>query len=154
MYVCMNVCMYVCMHVWLYVCRLAFETFRRGLTEKEFQQMFKLNSSRFDAVVRTLRENEDRVGAPAQFKGYLGATITLDAQLAITLRWLAGGSYLDIRHFFGVGQTTFFEIVHRTIDSINALHCFTNWDMENFPEYDLQQLELGFAGILKFTCLL
>jgi hypothetical protein len=38
-----------------------------------------------------------------------GAPVTLRACLAMTLRWMAGGSYWDISALFGVGQGGFFH---------------------------------------------
>ena len=35
--------------------------------------------------------------------------INIRTKLAITLRWLAGGSYLDICFAFGISQGTFFK---------------------------------------------
>jgi hypothetical protein len=39
-------------------------------------------------------------------------------QLAMTLRFLAGGSYLDLVIIYGVSKNTFFQIVHRVANAI------------------------------------
>jgi len=41
----------------------------------------------------------------------LGGALAAELKLSVTLRYLAGGSYLDIYQMHGVSRTTFFETI-------------------------------------------
>jgi hypothetical protein len=45
--------------------------------------------------------------------------VSPELKLSMTLRWLAGGSYLDIYQMHGVSYTQFNNSVWATIDAIN-----------------------------------
>jgi hypothetical protein len=47
-----------------------------------------------------------------------GGYVSPEAQLAFTIRWLAGGSYLDISDHYGVSKPTFYRLVYECIDLI------------------------------------
>ena len=47
-----------------------------------------------------------------------GGYVSPEAQLAFTIRWLAGGSYLDIADHYGVSKATFYRLVYECIDLI------------------------------------
>jgi hypothetical protein len=67
-----------------------------------------------------------------------GCAISLKTWLAVTFRWLAGGSHLDICFAFGVANSTFFShrgVLWPTIMAINE--AFTM----GFPHNDPAQLE-------------
>ncbi len=52
-----------------------------------------------------------------------GAPIVLVTRWAVTLRWLAGGSYLDLCFAWGVATSTFYHpdgVLWRTIEAIDA----------------------------------
>ena len=54
-----------------------------------------------------------------------GSVITNKTRLAITLRWLAGASYLDLMWGFRVSRSTIYHseygILYPTIDAINTV---------------------------------
>jgi hypothetical protein len=47
-----------------------------------------------------------------------GGAIIPEICLFCTLRWLAGGSYLDIYHFTGISRPSFYRVVWKTIKAI------------------------------------
>jgi hypothetical protein len=46
--------------------------------------------------------------------------IAPEIKVSMALRWLAGGSYLDIYHFHGVSDAAFWKAKDQVIDAINA----------------------------------
>ena len=47
-----------------------------------------------------------------------GGYVSPEAQLPFTIRWLSGGSYLDISDHYGVSKATFYRLVYECIDLI------------------------------------
>jgi hypothetical protein len=69
-------------------------------------------------------------------------------RLAVTLRWLAGGSYLDICFAFGISTGTFFKNGGILWGTIAAL----NYVLEiGFPLYDEAKLEEISEGFSKYS---
>lgn len=52
-----------------------------------------------------------------------GGLVDPDARLALTLRLLAGASYLDIMMLFGISRSTVYTVMHATCDSV--MSCLT-----------------------------
>ena len=92
------------------------------LDESQFQKMFRLSRHAFNCLVEKikpivgksngLRHNHD----PSK-------VISPRTRLACTLRWLAGGSYIDICFAFGVPDGTFYQdfFLWQTILAIDAV---------------------------------
>lgn len=93
--------------------RLDWAAFQAGLTEKEFQKLYKLSRGGFYSVAAQIKH----LVAPnrSNLSSATGGGISTELQLATTLRFLAGGSYLDIRHHYGLGTSTFYDIVERVL---------------------------------------
>jgi hypothetical protein len=51
-----------------------------------------------------------------------GGYVSPEAQLAFTIRWLSGGSYLDIADHYDVSKATFYRLVYECIDLIIGGH--------------------------------
>jgi hypothetical protein len=68
--------------------------------------------------------------------------VSPELKLSMTLRWLAGGSYLDIYQMHGVSYTQFNESLWTTIDAINDAILFHF----QFMILALFNLEQGFAA--------
>ena len=67
------------------------------------------------AILRPdLRKNEEMAYRSS------GGPVTSEIKVAIALRWLAGGSYLDLRMLFKVQTSTIYAVVHEVLVSINA----------------------------------
>ena len=83
------------------------------LTPAEFTRRYRLNKENFNKLLGL-------IGADITPKRKRSDGITAEIKLACTLRYLAGGSYLDIADLHGVeARSTFYKIVWETIGAIN-----------------------------------
>lgn len=86
-----------------------------ALTDPEFKAMFRLSRQAFYFLLPQLNlQSKNPI--------HRGRDISPKTKLAVTLRFLAGGSYLDICFAFGIGRGTFFKddgILWGTIDAID-----------------------------------
>ena len=74
-----------------------------------------------------------------------GSSIPVKTRLAVSLRWLAGGSYLDICFAWGIGHSTFYHhdgILWPTLEAIDAAYHLIGLPF-NDPE-QLEKLSEGF----------
>jgi hypothetical protein len=83
----------------------------KHLTDKHFKKMFRLNRCAFYHLLARIRKYLDPKPGAVSYEFYNEALqpISCEVKLAITLRWLAGGSYLDICFAFGLSEGTFFK---------------------------------------------
>ena len=116
-----------------------------SLTSREFKLRYRLGKSAFAKLSHKIRP---LVARKASWAGR--PTIPVDVALSATLRWLAGGSYLDVADMHGIHQSTFYVLIWRVIDAINIVEKF------EFPYHDVEKLtaiERGFyarnGGTLK-----
>jgi hypothetical protein len=77
------------------------------LPDELFRRMFQLDRANFDALVILLKDlmrprNEQKVINSS------GSAISIKTRLAVTLRWLAGGFYLDICFAFAIFYASFY----------------------------------------------
>jgi hypothetical protein len=117
------------------------------LTDKEFQRMFRLNRTAFYWLLSLI--HKDITPAPSLHqKVQLERNISPVTKLAVTMRWLAGGSYLDICFAFGIAVGTFYKsdgVLWGTMEAINnALEL-------GFPLNDPDKLEEISKGFSDFT---
>jgi hypothetical protein len=102
-----------------------------------FKRMFRVDRASFNVILELIEpfmEKRDEQKATNSS----GCAISLKTRLAVTLRWLAGGSHLDICFAFGVANSTFFShrgVLWPTVMAINE--AFTM----SFPHNDPAQLE-------------
>jgi hypothetical protein len=81
------------------------------LTAKEFRKLYKLDRPNFKRVLTRIvphmkKADPSRDGEPA---------VPYELELACTMRWLAGGNYLDIHHHHGISETALWGAIHRCI---------------------------------------
>lgn len=82
---------------------------------------------------------------PRGIKYKIGSSISVEIRLAVTLRWLAGGSHLDICFAYGISVSSFFSergVLWKTLDAIDR-----RYDL-HFPIDDhdaLLELSNGFS---------
>ena len=77
-----------------------------------------------------------------------GSPIPLKIRLAVTLRWLAGASHLDLCFAWGIAHSTFFSecgVVWPTIEAIDD-----SFEM-GFPVNDMDRLEQLAAGFSEHS---
>jgi hypothetical protein len=79
------------------------------LTDNEFTRMFRLSREAFNWLL--LKITPIILAKPSLRHDYhsISKEIKPITRLAITLRWLAGGSYLDICFAFGISTGTFYQ---------------------------------------------
>lgn len=102
-----------------------------NLSPVNFQRMFRLDRSSFyelrDMLVRSL--TFDSVKATASS----GSSISTTTRLAVTLRWLAGASYLDLCFAWGISKAVFYSergVLWPTIEALDSL-IHLGIDLEN-----------------------
>lgn len=91
------------------------------LSEEDFSRMFRMSRTGFNGLL-TLIEPFLPVTDVGMAELSSGSAISNSTKLAVTLRWLAGGSYLDICFAWGVSKASFFSdrgIVWPVLESID-----------------------------------
>lgn len=128
------------------------------LSDTEFKDMFKLTREQFAAVLLRIEPQVKR-DATKQ-KNASGVVIPPDVMLAVTLRWLSGGSRYDIQFAFGnqnrrgFSKSHFYLMVWTVIDAI-----LNEWydDMLCFKELRdvdaLKKLAAGFDRLTRDTAI-
>jgi hypothetical protein len=75
------------------------------------------------------------------------AVVPLKTRLAVTLRWLAGGSYLDLCFAWGLGVLTFNDSDHGFLwQTLQALDEIFQMGFPLHDENKLEELSLGFSN--------
>lgn len=108
----------------------------REMTDFEFARMFRMNRETFGKLVEIVRPHLQVDEAQARRSS--GSPISVTTKVACALRWLAGGSYLDISHLFGVSSENFFSkrgVLWQTLEAIDkGLSISFNVDPRNLEQ--------------------
>jgi len=110
------------------------------LTDAEFMRTYRVDKVLFNELLEKIRQPLE-IAEPAMARN--SEPVSPELKLSMTLRWLAGGSYLDIYQMHGVSYTQFNKSLWMTIDAINDAIIIS------FPIDDLSallNLEQGFAA--------
>lgn len=117
------------------------------LSDEMFARMFRMSRAYFDkllALISPLLPITDV--AMAELSS--GSSICNRTKLAVTLRWLAGGSYLDLCFGWAISKTSFFSdrgVVWPVLEAINqALEI-------GLPLNDVEELNKNADEFLKFS---
>jgi hypothetical protein len=81
-----------------------------SLTDAEFKRTYRMTLDTFNAVLDQIRSKISRKD-PKKSRRDLHGAVAAELQLSMTLRYLAGGSYLDIYQMHGVSRTTFYDTI-------------------------------------------
>ena len=95
--------------------RLQWGTCLSAMPEKQFFTLFRMDYRTFKHVLDMTEHGMQRHYLQSE---RAGGYVSPEAQLAFTIRWLAGGSYLDIADHYGVSKATFYRLVYECIDLI------------------------------------
>ncbi|KAE9353657.1 hypothetical protein PF008_g4904 [Phytophthora fragariae] len=87
--------------------------------EKQFARYYRMNEDAFDHLVAIL-QSDLRVDERMPTRRTGGAPISAEVVLHCTLRWLAGGSYLDIHDVGHISVPSFYRCLHKRISAILA----------------------------------
>eukprot|EP00960_Hanusia_phi_P063091 765364-Hanusia_phi.AAC.1 len=80
-----------------------------------FMRYYRLSQDTFYHVLHRIRPMLVREG---RHPSMLQLAISPEIMLAATLRWLAGGSYLDIMIIHGISKGSFYDSVHLVLEAI------------------------------------
>lgn len=122
---------------------------RMRLSDGAFRRRYRMPKGTFTSLCDTL------AGPMADMHGLLGHRIphgvSVEVQVSVSIRWLAGGSYLDIVDVHGVSTTTLYQSLHAFLF---ALVHHPRYKIE-FPiedEGELDKIAEGFAEIDRTGC--
>ena len=120
------------------------------LSDAEFTRMFRVNRYLFYEVL--LPKIRDKVGLSYIGKiralSSSGSYVSATTRLAVALRWLAGGSYLDICFSFGISFGSFYHVdgvLWKTICAIDSSFSI------GFPLHDQEELRRTAKGFATFS---
>ena len=117
------------------------------LSDKEFQRMFRLNRRAFYWLLSKIHHDISPAASLRQ-RVQLERNISATIKLAVMMRWLGGGSYLDICFAFGIAVGTFYKskgILWGTMEAVNKF-------LEiGFPLHDMSRLEEISEGFSEFS---
>ncbi len=121
------------------------------LDPRTFKRIFRVNRATFDELLELVAPLILHCDAQKAVNSS-GTPIHLKTRLAVTLRWLAGGSYVDLCFAFGIGVSSFYSdrgVIWPTIEALDEVF------QMGLPINDpvcLEQLSRGFydhsGGIL------
>lgn len=96
--------------------RMAWGTYaERHCARGTFQIRLRMSFDSFNVLLGHIRQ--DLLVNETQAK-HRGGTILPELCLYCTIRWLAGGSYLDITHICGISKSSFYRVAWKTITAI------------------------------------
>ena len=107
-----------------------------------FKRRLRMSKQSFDKLLSYIY---DDLVVNANQAYWRGGAIIPELCLYCTLRWLAGGSYLDICDIAGISQASFYRVVWKTITAI----VLCDQLIINFPQTDdeIGRAIAGFASI-------
>lgn len=87
-----------------------------------FKRYFRIEPQRFRAYVAAITPDDDTLARMrAQGNRRPGGFVEFDVRLALMLRYMAGGSYLDIMYLFGIeAPGTFYNLVWDTMVRLDS----------------------------------
>jgi DDE superfamily endonuclease len=129
--------------------RLAWDNFcSRHCRRADFDRHIRMSYDSFNKLLTFVR-NDLQVNI--KMAGLRGGAILPEICLYLCLRFLAGGSYSDIRFFTGVSVASFYRIVWKTIRAINKSESLSI----KFPASvdEARDAALGFQSISQQGCI-
>ncbi|CAM9862043.1 unnamed protein product, partial [Ectocarpus fasciculatus] len=108
--------------------------------------MFRMDRTSFEDLEELVTPHLERDSSMAERSS--GSPIPVRTRLAATLRWLAGGSYIDICFAWGLAHSTFYSdrgVLWPTIEAIDAI-----FDIGNVRAYRTRKG--GFGVVVQAGC--
>jgi len=112
-----------------------------SIDERLFTRAYRLSPATFDELLNKIRPALEKNETQAQRSS--SSRIEPETRLAATLRYLAGGSYLDICFTHGIAIPSFYDCVWQVMGEINRVETI------KFPTTDeaaLKRISLGFES--------
>jgi len=114
-----------------------------GLDPSVFKRMFRVDRETFDFILCKVEPLLSVANTKACNSS--GVPITSRTRLAVTLRWLAGGSYLDLCFAWGIGLSTFFSENGVLWPTLQAIDEVLKMGLPFDDEEKLEELSSGLA---------
>jgi hypothetical protein len=121
------------------------------LDDVTFKRMFRVDRAMFDMLIASISPYFRNLNV-TRARNSSGSPISITTRLGVTLRWLAGGSYLDLCFAWGISASTFYHengVLWPTVEALDKAFPM------GFPfgdEASLEELAEGFrvqsSGIL------
>jgi hypothetical protein len=111
-----------------------------------FQRMYRMDVESFAKLCSMLEPHLRTDKKMSQIRTSKGK-ITTEIALHCLIRWLAGGSYLDIRLSAGISPASFYRCIHSAMNAISSMEEFSM--QSSFPpdEIELSRLAEDFKDI-------
>jgi len=112
-----------------------------SLTPFEFRRRYHITLEGFNEILRDIENAMPRV--PAN----MPKAVPNELKLSMALRWMAGGSYLDIADMHGVSDKTFYQHVWQVIEAVHKSYDLKLLELlkpENVRNGSLEKLAEGF----------
>jgi len=118
-----------------------------SLDDKTFKKMFRVDWATFEDI---LDQVAPHIKVPNEVKACnsSGGSISLKTKLAVSLRWLAGGSYLDLCFAWGIALSTFYHpngVLWPTLEAIDKAYPM------GLPIDDSSKLEELSKGFFEYS---
>jgi DDE superfamily endonuclease len=118
-----------------------------NLSDRDFKRMFRMSRFAFDNLEHLITDSiRDRNRSHAINSS--NSNISVKTKLACALRWMAGGSYIDICFEFGISPGSFYQedgVLWETLYAIDS--CFKI----GFPFHDNDELSNISRGFSRFS---
>jgi hypothetical protein len=119
-----------------YFPRMDWGSFTKRLdATKLWKRFYRMSKESFLELLDLAREGLERDEIQG-LRGSYGGVVSPELRLSMTLRWLAGGSYVDIAIIHGVAISTFYKVVNTTVKYLDNFEPL----MLQFPLQDERKL--------------
>ena len=97
-----------------------------SIDAKMFKRMFRMSKHAFTNLLGLLEDRYEERDSKSvrQAKNSSGSVVSTKTALAVTLRWLAGASYIDLCFTWGISMGSFFVDGGVLWGTMEARYCF------------------------------
>ena len=120
--------------------RISWDRTVQFLSNKEFRVMYRMDLEAFNALLFKLRQ---RITSNPKYLRKAVFPVIPELRLALTLRYLAGGSVQDLWLMYGVSRREVYRSIWMTIDAINDI---LKVGIDYTDIDSLKRMEEGFAA--------
>jgi hypothetical protein len=115
-----------------------------------FRQHLRMSKASFEKLLGFIKP---KLQVDQKMASIRGGAIIPELCLYCTIRWLAGGSYLDVFYFCGISKSSFYRIIWKTMKAIAK--CKDEYMKISFPKMteDCKKLADGFRSVSTMGCI-